>query len=332
MTTPCPTPFPATTPRAGVLVPFVIISDSHEEITTLPVRPAPPSSDRIPALSSYPLDSGDDSSDEDLSETAESLHAQTASTSVVHPPSTRHLPTSPAFARQPGKEISMQLGYIAAMDRWRAAPPSTCHPLLPSEIPSSSSPPLPFLPSSSSPSPSLLLSLSRKRSISSSPSLPPSVSPSPPPVAVLPPPEHIKSVGDDIETLHASLAFSMQETMTLRAKVGLLEQHDVVNRDSLRIARRRITRLELRAVYAEQEVRELREFWVTDRLEILELHSRVEYAESRHEQSHDRQTGDEARTQRTDIIEQDIESLCARAEAVKQRTEILQVSLGAAWI
>ncbi|GJR88589.1 hypothetical protein Tco_0212600 [Tanacetum coccineum] len=66
-------------------VPFVIISDSDNEITTLPIRPAPPSSDRIPALSGYPLDPDDDSSDEDLSETAESLHTQTASTSVVTP-------------------------------------------------------------------------------------------------------------------------------------------------------------------------------------------------------------------------------------------------------
>ncbi|GKC31129.1 hypothetical protein Tco_1038423, partial [Tanacetum coccineum] len=41
--------------------------------------------DRIPALSGYPLDPDDDSSDEDLSETAESLHTQTASTSVVTP-------------------------------------------------------------------------------------------------------------------------------------------------------------------------------------------------------------------------------------------------------
>ncbi|GJT53462.1 hypothetical protein Tco_0988516 [Tanacetum coccineum] len=80
MTTPHPTPFPTTTPRAGVLIPFVIISNSDDEITTLPVRPAPPSSDHIPALFGYPLDSGDNSSDEDLSETAESLHTQTAST------------------------------------------------------------------------------------------------------------------------------------------------------------------------------------------------------------------------------------------------------------
>ncbi|GKC21545.1 hypothetical protein Tco_1023695 [Tanacetum coccineum] len=190
----------------------LFISDPDDEITTLPVRPAPPSSDRIPALSGYPLDSGDDSSDEDLGETAKLLHTQTALTSVVHPPPTRPLPTSPAFAHRPGKEILMPLGYRAAMDRWRAAPPSTCHPLLPLEIPSSLSPPS-LLPASSSPPPSLLPSSSHKRSRSPSPSLPPSVLPSPlpspPPVAVPPPPEHIKLVGDDIETLRASLEFSM---------------------------------------------------------------------------------------------------------------------------
>ncbi|GJT67514.1 hypothetical protein Tco_1018994 [Tanacetum coccineum] len=97
MNTSRPKPFPATTPRVGVLVSFVIISDSDDEVTTLPVRPAPPSPDRTPALYGYPLDSGDDSSDEDLSEIAESLHTQTASTLVVHPPPTRPLPTSPAF-------------------------------------------------------------------------------------------------------------------------------------------------------------------------------------------------------------------------------------------
>ncbi|GKF51495.1 hypothetical protein Tco_0147962, partial [Tanacetum coccineum] len=153
MTTPCPTPFSATTPRARVLISFVIISDSDDEITTLPVRHAPSSSDRIPALSGYLLDSGDDSSNKDLSESVESLPTQTASTSVVHPPPTRSIPTSPAFARRPGKEIPMPLGYRAAMDRWKAAPPSIGHPLLPSEMPSSSSPPS-LLPSSSLPPPS----------------------------------------------------------------------------------------------------------------------------------------------------------------------------------
>ncbi|GKF85485.1 hypothetical protein Tco_0253312, partial [Tanacetum coccineum] len=88
MTTPRPTPFLTTTPRAGVLISFVIISDSDDEINSLPVRPASPSSDRTPALYDYPLDSGDDLSDKDLSETAESLHTQTAPTSVVHSPPT----------------------------------------------------------------------------------------------------------------------------------------------------------------------------------------------------------------------------------------------------
>nr|GEU41695.1 hypothetical protein [Tanacetum cinerariifolium] len=156
MTTPRPTHFPVTTPRAEVLILFVIISDSEDKITTLPVRPPPSSLDHTPDLYGYPLDSGDDLSDEDMSETTKSLHTQTTLTSVVHPPSTRPLPTSLAFARQSGKEILMPLGYRAAMDRWRAAPPSTCHPLLPSEIPSSYSPPLQLLPSSSLPSPLML--------------------------------------------------------------------------------------------------------------------------------------------------------------------------------
>ncbi|GKG32044.1 hypothetical protein Tco_0426994, partial [Tanacetum coccineum] len=109
--------------------------------------------------------------------------------------------------------------------------------------------------------------------------------PSPPPPAVPPSPEHIDQVGDDIETLCASLTSAMQEMMTLRARVGLLEQHDVVTRDSL---------------------------------EILELRSRAEYAESRLEQSHDRQTGDGVRTKRAVMTEQEVEALRARAEAAEQ--------------
>nr|GFC58960.1 hypothetical protein [Tanacetum cinerariifolium] len=80
MTTPRPTPFPATTPRVRVFTSFVIIYDSDDE-----------------------------------SETAESLHTQTASKSVVYPPPTQSLPTSPVIASQPGKEISMPLGYKASM-------------------------------------------------------------------------------------------------------------------------------------------------------------------------------------------------------------------------
>nr|GEU78713.1 hypothetical protein [Tanacetum cinerariifolium] len=227
----------------------------------------------LTALYSYPLDSGDNSSDEDQSETVESLHTQTASKSVLHPSPTRPLPTSPAFV----------------------------------QIPSSSSLPT-LLSSSSLPPPLLLPSLSRKRSRSPSPLPPPLVSPSPlpssPPAAVPPPPKYIESVGDDIETLHASLASAMQETMALRDRVRLLEQHDVVTRESLRIARGRITRSQLRAEYAEQKVRELREF-----------------------QSHDRHIGDGVRTRRTNMTEQDIEASRARAEAAEQQAETLHVSL-----
>ncbi|GJU50994.1 hypothetical protein Tco_1220549 [Tanacetum coccineum] len=195
MTTPCLTPFPATTPRAKVFAPFVIISDSDDEITTLPVRPSP---DRTPALYGYLLDSGDDSSDEDLSETAELLHTQTDSTLVVHPPPTRPLPTSHAFVCRPRKrkEILMRLGYRAAMDQWRVA---HHHP---------------------------------------------------------------------------------PEMMTLHAKVRSLEQHDVVTRKSLRIARGRITLSPLRAKYIEHEVRELREFWVTEKIEMAELRSRAQEIEA----------------------------------------------------
>ncbi|GKA04509.1 hypothetical protein Tco_0683629 [Tanacetum coccineum] len=127
MTTPRPTPFSATTPRARVFTPFVIISDSDDEITTLPIRPTPPSPDRTPALYGYPLDSSDDSSDEELSDTAESLHTQSASTLVVHPSPTRSLSTSLVLASQLGKEILMPLGYRAGMNRCGVAPSSTWH-------------------------------------------------------------------------------------------------------------------------------------------------------------------------------------------------------------
>nr|GEU81566.1 hypothetical protein [Tanacetum cinerariifolium] len=120
MTTPSVTPFPATTPRAGVFAPFVIVSDFDDEITTLHVRPAPPSPDHTPTWSGYPLNSNDDSSNEDLSEIAKSLHTQTDPTSVFHPPPTQPLHTSLAFSRRSGKEISMPLGHRAAMDRWIA--------------------------------------------------------------------------------------------------------------------------------------------------------------------------------------------------------------------
>nr|GEW93947.1 putative reverse transcriptase domain-containing protein [Tanacetum cinerariifolium]GEW98861.1 putative reverse transcriptase domain-containing protein [Tanacetum cinerariifolium] len=54
----------------------------------------PPSSDHTPALYVYPLNSSDDSLDEDLSDTAKSLYTQSASTLVVHKSPTQSLPTS----------------------------------------------------------------------------------------------------------------------------------------------------------------------------------------------------------------------------------------------
>ncbi|GJW31203.1 zinc finger, CCHC-type containing protein [Tanacetum coccineum] len=135
--------------------------------------------------------------------------------------------------------------------------------------------------SPSSPPPSLLPSSSHKRSRSSLPLL----SPSPSTTTVPPPPEHIESVRNDIETLRASLVSVVQEMMTLLTRVGSLEQHDVVTRESLRIVKGRITRSPLRAKYAnsktlfcntaKQDVRELREFQVTERFEMAELRSRV---------------------------------------------------------
>nr|GEV65200.1 reverse transcriptase domain-containing protein [Tanacetum cinerariifolium]GEW84283.1 reverse transcriptase domain-containing protein [Tanacetum cinerariifolium]GEW85471.1 reverse transcriptase domain-containing protein [Tanacetum cinerariifolium] len=281
MTTPRPTPFPTTTPRVGVLVSFVIISDHDDEITTLPVRPVPSSPDRTLALYGYQLDYGDDSSDEDLSETAEDLDATRLQSShgLMESYITFHLSST------------IYIRYIIII----ITTTTLDIIIFTTTITFTSS--------------------SRKRSRSPSPS---------PPSAPLPPPEHIESVGDDIETLRTSLASSMRETMILRAIVGLLEQHNVVTRDSLRIVRGRITWSELRAVYAEQEVRELREFMMANELKIIELRSRAELSEH--------YTGDEARTQRTDMTEQDSEASCTRAMVAEHRAEILHVSLGAAWM
>ncbi|GJV45037.1 hypothetical protein Tco_1429573 [Tanacetum coccineum] len=145
-------------------------------------------------------------------------------------------------------------------------------------MPSSSSPPS-LLPSSSLPPLSLSPSSSLNRSRSPSPPLPLSVSPTPtplpsPPSAVVPPPpEHIKSVWDNFDTLRTSLASAMQETMTLRARVGLLKKHDVVTRESLRIARGKITQLHLQEEYVKQE-------------DIEASHVRTEAAEQRAETLH----------------------------------------------
>nr|GEV85780.1 reverse transcriptase domain-containing protein [Tanacetum cinerariifolium] len=202
------TPRPFVTPRTEVLIPFIILYDTNDEVTTLHVRPAPPSLD-------YVSDSPDYSPDSNLD-------------------------TDPLKDYSPDEDpIEIPL------------------------LPSSSLPPPSILPSSSSPSSSLFPSSSRKRS--RSPSTPPPPLPLPLPPVVLPPPpqERIELVKDDIETLCARLSSVEQEIVTLSTRVGSLEQHDV-------------------------EVRELREFQVTDRLEILELRGQTEYVETLLERSHDR--------------------------------------------
>nr|GEV95726.1 hypothetical protein [Tanacetum cinerariifolium]GEV96173.1 hypothetical protein [Tanacetum cinerariifolium] len=167
-------------------------------------------------------------SEEDLSETAKSLHTQTSSTLVVHPPPTRPLPTSLDFSRRPKKEILMPLGYRAVMDRWRAASSSTCHPLFSSKIPSSTSPPS-LLPSSSSPPPLLLPPSSRKRSKSPSPSPPPLVSPSPlpspAPTTIPPPTEHIEKIRDGARTRRTDMTEQDMETSRARVKEGKVAEN-----------------------------------------------------------------------------------------------------------
>nr|GEX79096.1 hypothetical protein [Tanacetum cinerariifolium] len=138
------------------------------------MRPVPPSPDRTPALYVYPLNSGNDSSDEDLSDTTKSLHTQSASTLVVHTSPTQSLPTSLVLVNQPKNRIPMPLGYKSSHEPIESCTIIYRYPLLSSELPSSS----------------------RKRSRPLSPSIPPSVPPPPPSV---PPPEHIESLGDNIK-------------------------------------------------------------------------------------------------------------------------------------
>ncbi|GJT30532.1 hypothetical protein Tco_0910807 [Tanacetum coccineum] len=91
-----------------------------------------------------------------------------------------------------------------------------------------------------------------------------------------------------------------------------------------------ITRLQLRAVAAEQQATDLQDSHVTNRLDITELRNRVKYAETRLERSHVRQTGDRVCIQRDEMTEHDVEALHARAEVAEQRAETLHISLGAA--
>ncbi|GJU70684.1 hypothetical protein Tco_1262089 [Tanacetum coccineum] len=91
-----------------------------------------------------------------------------------------------------------------------------------------------------------------------------------------------------------------QEIVTLRARVGTLEQHDEL-------------------------VVDLQDAQVTDILEITELHRRVEDAETRLEQSHIRKTSDRARLQSTEMTLQDVESLHARVEESRKADRLEKI-------
>ncbi|GJZ29547.1 hypothetical protein Tco_0574194 [Tanacetum coccineum] len=170
------TPLTPVMSRTRIFIPFIILSDSEDEDTTLPVVSAPLSPDYVSASHDYLPDSNsyskpveDDSPNEDLTKTDESLQTQTTLTPVIQPPPTRPLPTILAIVLRPRQEILL--------------PPSATLP--------------------SSPPPLLLRSTSRKISKSSSPPLP-RVSP---PVAVsLPAPAVVALASADHETLRAVAA------------------------------------------------------------------------------------------------------------------------------
>ncbi|GJS64849.1 hypothetical protein Tco_0679413 [Tanacetum coccineum] len=61
----------------------------------------------------------------------------------------------------------------------------------------------------------------------------------------------------DIGIPQDDIGSSQQEIVALRARVETLEQQDMVTRDSLRIARDRITQLHIRAVADEQQAIDL---------------------------------------------------------------------------
>ncbi|GJR13231.1 hypothetical protein Tco_1252467 [Tanacetum coccineum] len=102
------TPRTSVTSRTRLFIPFIILSDSDDEDTTLPVVSAPLSPDYVSASPDYSPDSEldsepaeDDLLDEDLTETAESLQTQTAFTSFVQPPFIRLSPLTASPSSPP---------------------------------------------------------------------------------------------------------------------------------------------------------------------------------------------------------------------------------------
>ncbi|GJZ64561.1 hypothetical protein Tco_0620982 [Tanacetum coccineum] len=262
------TPRTPVTLRARIYIPFITMSDYEDEDTTLPVRSAPLSPDYVLASPDYSLSIVICTKEEFYRNSFEDGVGVGGDYACL----TISVILTPDSPNEDQTEAAESLHTQTAL------------------TPVVQPPPIRPLPTSSA-----IVLLPRQEI-----PLPPSTtSPSSPLPSLLP---------SSTQTLHAILASAKQETVTLRARVETLEQHDEVTRDSLRIARGRITRLQLRAVATEQHVTELQDSQVTDRLEISELRSRVEYAETRLDQSH---------------------ALHARDKAAEQRAETLKTSLGA---
>nr|GEZ82243.1 hypothetical protein [Tanacetum cinerariifolium] len=108
------TPRAPVTSRIGTLIPFIILSNSKDEDTTLCVGSAPLSPDYVLASPDYSSDfdsnsklAEDDSLDEDMIATAKSLPGQTALSPIVRPLPTRPLPTIYANILRLGQEIPL---------------------------------------------------------------------------------------------------------------------------------------------------------------------------------------------------------------------------------
>ncbi|GJV00711.1 hypothetical protein Tco_1329981 [Tanacetum coccineum] len=107
-------PHSSITLRAGVLIPFIILSYSDEEVTTLSVRPTLLSPDYVPTSPDYSLDfdlnsepTEDDSPNKDSTKTVESLPTHTSLTpETLFPPSLPQPSLLPSLSRKRSRSPS----------------------------------------------------------------------------------------------------------------------------------------------------------------------------------------------------------------------------------
>ncbi|GKC84388.1 hypothetical protein Tco_1140105 [Tanacetum coccineum] len=124
------TPYPSMTPHAGVLISFIILSDFDDDVTTLPVRPTPSSSDYVPASPDY-------SPDSDLN--SNSLEDDCSSTTITFaklslpPPSLLPSSSSPPPSLLPSSS-SLPSSLLPSASRKRPRSPSPSLPLVPSPL------------------------------------------------------------------------------------------------------------------------------------------------------------------------------------------------------